>query len=122
MAQGTDRPNSFENRCVNEVNSLPEERDQCASKAHSKGNRTSVSSKSTTTKRVMLLELEAMKKQEEIDEQLAAKKREVEIRKKQEEMNMRILAEESEIAKLEEEKEKCLEPCYLQIKQQRTTR
>ena len=99
MAQGTDRPNSFENRCVNDVNSLPEERDQCASKAHSKGNRTSVSSKSTTTKRVMLLELEAMKKQEEIDEQLAAKKRE-------EEMNMRILAEESEIAKLEEEKEK----------------
>ena len=106
IAQGTDRPYSFENRCVNEVNSLPEERDQCASKAHSKGNRTSVSSKSTTTKRVMLLELEAMKKQEEIDEQLAAKKREVEIRKKQEEMNMKILAEESEIAKLEEEKEK----------------
>ena len=106
VGQGTDRPYSFENRCVNEVNSLPEERDQCASKAHSKGNRTSVSSKSTTTKRVMLLELEAMKKQEEIDEQLAAKKREVEIRKKQEEMNMRILAEESEIAKLEEEKER----------------
>ena len=106
IAQGTDRPYSFENRCVNEVNSLPEERDQCASKAYSKGNRTSVSSKSTTTKRVMLLELEAMKKQEEIDEQLAAKKREVEIRKKQEEMNMRILAEESEIAKLEEEKER----------------
>ena len=105
IAQGTDRPYSFENRCVNEVSLLPEERDQCASKAHSKGNRTSVSSKSTTTKRVMLLELEAMKKQEEIDEQLAAKKREVEIRKKQEEMNMRILAEESEIAKLEEEKE-----------------
>ena len=54
----------------------------------------------------MLLELEAMKKQDEIDEQLAAKKREVEIRKKQEEMNMRILAEELEIAKLEEEKER----------------
>ena len=99
IAQGTDRPYSFENRCVNELNSLPEERDQCASKAHSKGNRTSVSSKSTTTKRVMLLELEAMKKQEEVDEQLAAKKREVEIRKKQEEMNKRILAEESETAK-----------------------
>ena len=64
LAQGTDRPYSFENRCVTEVNSLPEERHQCASKAHSKGNRTSVSSKSTTTKRVMLLELEAMKKQE----------------------------------------------------------
>ena len=83
VEQGTDRPYSFENRCVNEVNSLPEERDQCASKAHSKGNRTSVSSKSTTTKRVMLMELEAMKKQEEIDEQLAAKKRQTEIRKKQ---------------------------------------
>ena len=106
IAQGTDRPYSFENRCVNEVNSLPEERDQCASKAHSKGNRTSVSSKSTIAKRVMLLELEAMKKQEEIDEQLATKKREVEIRKKQEEKNMRILAEESKIAKLEEEKER----------------
>ena len=102
MAQGTDRPYSFENRCVNEVNSLPEERDQCASKAHSKGNRTSVSSKSTTTKRMMLLELEAMKKQEEIDEQLAAKKREAEIRKKHEEMDK--LTEELEIAKLQEEK------------------
>ena len=45
VAQSTDRPYSFfENRCVNEVNSLHEERDQCASKAHSKGNRTSVSS------------------------------------------------------------------------------
>ena len=38
VAQGTDGPYSFVNRCVNEVNSLPEERDQCASKAHSKGN------------------------------------------------------------------------------------
>ena len=96
VAQGTDRPYSFENRCVNEVKSLPEERDQCASKAHSKGNRTSVSSKSTTTKRVMLLELEAMKKQEEIDEKLAAKKRQAEIRKKHEEMDK--LTEELEIA------------------------
>ena len=43
VAQGTDRPYSFENRCVNEVNSLPEERDQCASKAPSKGNRVSIS-------------------------------------------------------------------------------
>ena len=102
MAQGTDRPSSFENRCVNEVNSLPEERDLCASKAHSKGNRTSVSSKSTTTKRVMLLELEAMKKQEEIVAQLAANKREAEIRKKYEEMDK--LTEELEIAKLREEK------------------
>ena len=95
VAQGTDGPDPFVNRCVDGVNSLPEERDHCANKAHSKGNITSVSSKSTNTKRVMLLELEAMKKQEEIDEQLAAKKR-----------GMRILAEELEIAKLEEEKER----------------
>ena len=85
VAQGTGGPYSFVNRCVNEVNSLPEERYLFASKAHSKGNRISVSSKSTTTKRVMLLELEAMKKQEEIGEKIAAKKRQVEIRKKQEE-------------------------------------
>ena len=58
VAQDTDGPYSFVNCCVNEVNSLPEERDQGGSKAHSKGNRTSVSSKSTTTKRVMLIELE----------------------------------------------------------------
>ena len=103
VAQGTDGPDSFVNRCVNERNSLPEERDQCASKALSKGNRTSVSSKSTTTKRVMLLELEALKKQEEMTEQLAAKKRQAEMRKKQDEMSMRVLAEELEIAKLEEE-------------------
>ena len=50
----------------------------------------------------MPLELEAMKKQEEIDEKLATKKPEAEIRRKQEEMNARILAEELEIAKLEE--------------------
>ena len=100
--QGTVRPNSFVNRCVNEVNSLPGERYQCASKTHSRGNRTSVSSKSTTTKRVMLLELEAKKKQDEIDEQLAAKKRQAEIRKKHEEMDK--LTEELEIAKLQEEK------------------
>ena len=30
VAQGTDGPDSFVNRCVNEVNSLPEERDQYA--------------------------------------------------------------------------------------------
>ena len=73
VAQSTDGPDSFVDRCVTEVISLPEERDQCASKAHSKGNRTSFISKTTTTKRVMLLELEAMKKQEEIDEQPAAR-------------------------------------------------
>ena len=102
MAQDTDGPYSFVNRCVNVVNSLPEERDQCASKAHSMGIRTSVSSKSTTTKRVMFLELEAMKKQKEIDEQLTAKKRQAEIRKKHDEMDK--LTEE--IAKLEKEMER----------------
>ena len=44
-----------------------------------------------------------MKKQYEIDEQLAAARRKAEIRKKQGEMDMRMLAEELEIAKLEEE-------------------
>ena len=107
VAQGTDGPYSFVNRCVNEVNSLREESDQCASKAHSKGNRTTVSSKSTTTKRVMLLGLEAMKKQEEIDEHLAAKKRLAEIRKKHEEMDK--LTEELEITKLQEEKARALQ-------------
>ena len=38
VAQGTDGPDPFETRCVNELNSLPEERYQCASKVHSKGN------------------------------------------------------------------------------------
>ena len=47
--------------------------------------------------------MEAMKKQDEIDVQLAAARRKAEIRKKQGEMDMRILAEELEIAKLEEE-------------------
>ena len=101
-AQSTIGPISFVNRCVNEVNSLPGERYQCASKTHSMGNRTSASSKSTTTNRVMLLELEAMKEQDKIDEQLAAKKRQAEIRKKHEEMDK--LTEELEIAKLQEEK------------------
>ena len=44
-----------------------------------------------------------MKKQNEIDEQLAGEKRPAEIWKKQEELHMRILAEEFEIAELEEE-------------------
>ena len=102
VAQDTVGPKSFVNCCYNEVTSLPEERDRRASKAHSRGNRTAVSSKSSKAKRVLLLVLEAMKKQEEMDEQLSAKKFQAEIRKKQEEINMRILAEELEIAKLEE--------------------
>ena len=74
-----------------------------SSKATSKRNRTTASSKSKSAKRILLLELEAMKKQDEIDEQLAAARRKAKIRKKQEEMDMRILAEELETAKLEEE-------------------
>ena len=52
-----------------------------------KSNRTSVCSKSSTTKQVMLLEQEGLKKQEEIDEQLAAKKRHAVIRKKHEDLD-----------------------------------
>ena len=52
---------------------------------------------------MMLLELEARKKQDKIDEQLAAKKRKAEIRKKHEEMEK--LTEELEIAKLQEERQ-----------------
>ena len=51
---------------------------------------------------MILLELEALKKQEEIDEQLAAKKRQAEIRKKHEEMDKII--EELEIIELQKEK------------------
>ena len=54
----------------------------------------------------MLLELEAMKKQEEVDEQLAAKKRQAKIRQEHEEMNK--LTEELEIAKLQVEKARAL--------------
>ena len=43
-----------------------------------------------------------MEKQDENDEQLAAKKRQAEIRKKHEEMHMRILKEKLENAVLEE--------------------
>ena len=47
-----------------------------------------------------------MKKQNEIDEQLAAARLKAKIRKKQEQMDMRILAEELEMAKLQEENAK----------------
>ena len=68
-----------------ESKSLPKEGLNIRDRTQS--NRTSISSKSTTTKRVMLLDLEALKKQEEIDEQIAAKKRQAEIRKKHEEID-----------------------------------
>ena len=84
------------NRCVDEVTLLPEGRDQCTSNVHSKGNRTTVSSKSLNPKCVLLLELEAMKKQEEMDEQLVAKKRQAEIWMQQEEISIKIIVEELE--------------------------
>ena len=73
------------NRPVKEVTSPPGERDQCTSKAHSKGNPIPVS---TNTSNAMqeLLELEATKKHEE--EQL---------------VSMRKLEKELAIAELEEE-------------------
>ena len=90
-------------KSISDVKVLPEQSNKGSAKATSKNNRTTASSKSSNAKRILLLELEAMKKQDEIDEQLAAARRKAEIRKKQEEMDMRILAEELEIAKLEEE-------------------
>ena len=86
-----------------DVKVLPEQSNRGSVKATSKSNRTTASSKSSNAKRILLLELEAMKKQDEIDEQLAAARRKAEIRKKQEEMERRIIAEELEFAKLEEE-------------------
>ena len=90
-------------KSIRDVKVLPEQSNKGSVKATSKSNRTTASSKSSNAKRILLLELEAMKIQDEIDEQLAAARRKAEIRKKQEKMDMRILAEELEIAKLEEE-------------------
>ena len=90
-------------KSIRDVKVLPEQSNKGSVKATSKSNRTTASSKSSNSKRILLLELEAMKKQDEIDEQLAAARRKAEIRRKQEEMDMRIIAEELEIAKLEEE-------------------
>ena len=90
-------------KSIRDVKVLPEQSNKGSVKASSKSNRTTASSKSSNAKRILLLELEAMKKQDEIDELLAAARRKAEIRKKQGEIDMRILAEELEIAKLEEE-------------------
>ena len=89
-------------KSISDVKVLPEQSNNGSVKATLKSNITTASSKSSHAKRILLLELEAMKKQDEIDEQLAAARRKAEIRKKQEEMDMRILAEELEIAKLED--------------------
>ena len=83
-----------------DVKVLPEQGNSGSVKATSKSNRTTASSKSSNAKRILLLELEAMKKQDEIDEQLAAARRKAEIRRKQHEID--TLTEKLEIAKLEE--------------------
>ena len=92
-------------KSISDVKVLPEQSNKGSVKATSRSNQTTASSKSSNAKRILLLELEAMKKQEEMNEQLAAKKRQAEMRKKQDEMemSMRVLAEKLEIAKLEEE-------------------
>ena len=99
---GTSNPSDVI-KSIRDVKVLPEQSNKGSVKATSKSNRTTASSKSSNAKRILRLDLEAMKKQDEIDERLAAARRKAEIRKKQGEMDMRILAEELEIAKLEEE-------------------
>ena len=93
-------------KSISDVKVLPEQSNNGSVEATSKSNRTTVISKSSNAKRILILELKAMKRQDEIDEELAAARRKAEIREKQEEMNMSILAEELEIAKLEEESSK----------------
>ena len=92
------------NKLINDVKVLPEQSNNGSVKATSKSNRTTASSKSSNAKQILLLELEAMKKQDEIEQQLAEARRKVEIRRKQDEID--TLTEELEIAKLEEENER----------------
>ena len=87
-------------KSISDVKVLPEESNKGSVKATSRSNQTTASSKSSNAKRILLLELEAMKKQDEIDEQLAAARRKAEIRRKQHEID--TLTEKLEIAKLEE--------------------
>ena len=86
---------------ISDVKVLPEQSNNGSLKATSKSNISIASSKSSKAKRIPLLELEAMKKQDEIDEQLAAARRKAEIRWKQDEID--TLTEKLEIAKPEEE-------------------
>ena len=87
-------------KSISDVKVLPEESNKGSVKATSRSNQTTASSKSSNAKRILLLELEAMKKQDEIDEQLAAARRKAEIRRKQHEID--TFTEKLEIAKLEE--------------------
>ena len=92
------------NKLISDVKVLPEQSNNGSVKATSKSNRTTASSKSSNAKQILLLELEAMKKQDEIDEQLAAARRKAEIRRKQDEID--TLTEKLEIANFEEESAK----------------
>ena len=92
-SNGSDAINS-----ITDVKVLPEQTNKGSDKLTSKSNKSTVSSKSSNAKRILFVELKAVKKQDEIAEQLAAKKRQVGIRKKRGEVNMRILAEELEIS------------------------
>ena len=87
-------------KSISHVKVLPEQSNNGSVKATSKSSRTTASSKSSNAKRILLLELEAMKEPDEIDEQLAAARRKAEIRRKQHEID--TLTEKLEIAKLEE--------------------
>ena len=88
-------------KSISAVKVLPEQSNKRSVKATSRSNRTTASSKSSNAKRILLLELEAMEKQDEIDEQLAAARRKAEMRRKQDEID--TLTEKLEIARLEEE-------------------
>ena len=71
------------NNSICDLKVLPEQSNNGSVKATSKSNRTTtVSSKSSNAKRKLLLELEAMKKQDEIDEQIAAARRKAELPRK----------------------------------------
>ena len=80
---------------------LPEQSNKRSVKATPRSNRTTASSKSSNAKRILLLELEALEKQDEIDEQLAAARRKAEMRRKQDEID--TLREKLGISRLEEE-------------------
>ena len=88
-------------KSISDVKVLPEQSNKGSVKATSRSNRTTASSTSSNAKRILLLELEAMKKQNEIDEQLAAARRKAEMRRKQDEID--TLTEKLEIARLKEE-------------------
>ena len=77
---------------------LPKQSNNGSVKATSKQNRTKVSSNSSNAKQIRLLEVEAIKKQDEIDEELAAARHKAEIRRNKNENN--TLTEELKIAKL----------------------